>query len=554
MTQQQHPQWQIIRDKKLADVASRIPSEWQISPSRLPPPTAANVLSLPWTSGVLTAEEIHITEDYDARELLNTLKSRKFTAVEVTTAFCKVGYPTSTRCSLTYLPSQLQLPADRWDWQRASIAHRVTNCITEPLFQLALDRASFLDDHLARTGQPLGPLHGLPISVKDTFHVAGYDSSIGIASLCFSPAAANAPLVQFLLDAGAVIHCKTNVPQTLLALDSVNNIFGRTLNPANRQQWTAGGSSGGEGVLVKMRGAVMGVGTDVGGSVRIPAMCNGIYGFKPSTGRVPIGGQGSAQLEAAGKVGMEFVVGPIARCLEDIGLFMRAVEWGKQWEKEASVIPGRWWSDCDGVERPKGEIVIGIVWRDGVTEPLPPVRRVLEDTVGMLKANKIEVVDVDSNRFKDCQGLANRFFNAEGGNHTFDILEKTGEPLIAWLATRLKRKTPATVDRLRDLQAQKIRLQDEFLKIWKTADGRSIDAFICPVAPHPVPPIDQWNGVSYTASFVLLDYPAAVIPVRSVRQEDLEEEMDAEVIGAWDKVNRELCKSKLYRDCRVSNF
>ena len=430
----------------------------------------------------------------------------------------------------------------------------MTNCITEPLFQLALDRASFLDDHLDRTGQPLGPLHGLPISVKDTFDIAGYDSSIGIASLCFSPAAANAPLVQFLLDAGAVIHCKTNVPQTLLALDSVNNIFGRTLNPANRQQWTAGGSSGGEGVLVKMRGAVMGVGTDVGGSIRIPAMCNGIYGFKPSAGRIPIGGQGSAHLEAAGKVGMESVVGPIARCLEDIGLFMRAVEWGKQWEKEASVMPGRWWSGCDGIERPKREMVIGVVWRDGVTEPLPPVRRVLEDTVGMLKAKEIEVVDVDSPRFKDCQGLANRFFNAEGGNYTFDILEKTGEPLIAWLATRLKRKKPATVDKLRDLQAQRIRLQNEFLKIWKTADGRSIDAFICPVAPHPVPPIDQWNGVSYTASFVLLDYPAAVIPVRSVRQEDLEEEMDAEVLGPWDKVNRELCKSKLYRDCGIFEF
>lgn len=79
------------------------------------------------------------------------------------------------------------------------------------------------------------------------------------------------------------------------------------------------------------------------------------------------------------------------------------------------------------------------------------------------------------------------------------------------------------------------------MEIWKTADGRSIDAFICPVAPHPVPPIDRWNGVSYTVSFVILDYPAAVIPVRSVTEEDLEEDIDMEVLGAWDKVNRELC-------------
>lgn len=103
---------------------------------------------------------------------------------------------------------------------------------------------------------------------------------------------------------------------------------------------------------------------------------------------------------------------------------------GRQWEREASVLPGRWWSGYDGVERPKREMVIGFVWRDGVTEPLPPVRRVLEDTVGTLKAKGIEVVYVDAKIFKDCQGLANKFFNVEGGNYTLDILEKTGEPLI----------------------------------------------------------------------------------------------------------------------------
>ena len=116
-----------------------------------------------------------------------------------------------------------------------------------------------------------------------------------------------------------------------MALDSINNIFGRTLNPVNRHAWTAGGSSGGEGVLVNMRGSVLGVGTDVGGSVRIPAMCNGIYGFKPSQGRIPGEGQTGSQLEAAGKVGMESVVGPSARELADIGLFMEVVEAAEAW-------------------------------------------------------------------------------------------------------------------------------------------------------------------------------------------------------------------------------
>ncbi|KAK4697652.1 amidase, partial [Lecanoromycetidae sp. Uapishka_2] len=504
--------WQSIRDRKLTDIASRIPPEWQISPSKVPSPRTANVLSVPKTCGILTPKEVNITEDYDARSLVKEIRERRFTSVEVAKACCK----------------------------RAAICHQLTNCLTEPLFSSALARAAFLDEHLARTGQPIGPLHGLPISVKDTFHVEGIDSSIGIASLCFKPAKKNAPLVQLLLDAGAVIHCKTNVPQTLMALDSVNNIFGRTLNPENRQDWTAGGSSGGEGVLVKMRGSVMGVGTDVGGSIRIPAACNGIIGFKPSLGRIPVGGQESGQLAAAGKVGLESCAGPIARSLDDIALFMGAVEAATMWEIEAGIVPGRWWSGSDGLDAKNQRPVIGLVWRDGVVEPLPPIKKVLAEIKEKLKVRGVEVVDIDAKRFRDCQSLANKFFSAEGGNHMLDIISETDEPLIPWLASRLKRKHPATVDRLRDLNAQRMQLQDDFLAIWKTADGRPIDAFICPVAPHPIPPPDRWNSVGYTSSLVLLDYPAAALPVRALEQDDLNEEIDAEILGPWDKANREL--------------
>lgn len=99
----------------------------------------------------------------------------------------------------------------------------------------------------------------MPISIKDSFKVVGYDASLGIANLCFKPAMDTALLVNLLLSAGAVIYCKTNIPQTLSTLDSVNHIFGRTLNPQNRLL-TAGGSSGGEGALVAMRGSPLGIG------------------------------------------------------------------------------------------------------------------------------------------------------------------------------------------------------------------------------------------------------------------------------------------------------
>ena len=124
----------------------------------------------------------------------------------------------------------------------------------------------------------------------------------------------------------------------------------------------------------------------------------------------------------------------------------------------------------------------------------------------------------------------------------FDLLESADEPLSPWLATRLKRKTPMDLLKVRDLHGKREALRTKFLQIWKDAHGE-IDAFICPVAPHPVPPVDRYNGVSYTSSFVLLDYPAGTVPVRMFMESDMKGEMaDGKPLGSWDKANRELCK------------
>ena len=83
------------------------------------------------------------------------------------------------------------------------------------------------------------------------------------------------------------------------------------------------------------------------------------------------------------------------------------------------------------------------------------------------------------------------------------------------------------------------------LKIWRCPKtGRTVDAIICPVAPHPVPPVDRWNGVGYTSSWVLMDYPAGTLPVRDVVEGDLAGEVDesSPPLSNWDKANRELCK------------
>lgn len=435
------------------------------------------------------------------------------------------------------------LPIAKCLLQRAAISNQLLSTLTEPLFTSALARARFLDDHLTRTGLPVGRLHGLPISVKDTFDVVGIDSTVGISTFAFRPASQNAAVVDLLLAMGAVIHCKTNVPQSMLALDSVNNIFGRTLNPLNREKWTAGGSSGGEAALVAMKGCVMGVGTDVGGSVRIPAFVNGVVGLKPGKGRISAKGLSTGQLDAYGKVGMEAVVGPIARSLDDIDLFMEVAERGKVWERDPEVLHQEGWWTCLGDDMRIGEklqcgkLRVGVLWDDGNVLPHPPVRNMLWSLTRKLQARGIEVMAIDphASGFSKCQGLTNKFFSVEGGAHLHSLIESTSEPLIPWLAPRLKRRQPATVDRLRSLHAQKLELETQMLKIWK-----DIDLLLCPVAPHPVPPPDRWNAIGYTSAFVLLDYPAGVVQVGTVDIEDLKSELEGDVKGEWDRINRGL--------------
>lgn len=406
-----------------------------------------------------------------------------------------------------------------------------------------MKRAEKLDDHLKRTGTTYGPLHGLPISVKDTFDIEGVDSTTGLAALAFKPAKQNAPLVDLLYSLGAVIVGKTNVPQTLGAFDSVNNLFGRTLNPLNRKL-TAGGSSGGEAVMVLMRGSMIGIGTDIGGSIRVPAMCGALYGLKPSVGRVPYGGQESCFVPGSSRTSIQAVAGPLAKSMDDIDAVMkeivpRSALWGED------CIPGQWASETPGKS---SKFTVGILRSDGRIPPLPPIAKVLEEVVQTLRnTNGIEVVEIPiPPELGECQAVANALMGVDGGQNMMDLLESTSEELIPWLKSRFKRGTPKTIDGLSKLQAKRSHIERQLMKMWTfpgTDKIRRVDAIIHPVAPHPVPEIDRYNAAGYTSSFVLVDYPAGSLPVRKFTEQDLEagKEVDSKVLSSWDKRNRELC-------------
>ena len=147
--------------------------------------------------------------------------------------------------------------------------------------------------------QPKGPFHGLPFCVKDDHDIEGMDTTLGMSANLYKPKKESAVIVKVLQEAGAVPFCKTNLPQTTLSGSSGNPIFGLTLNPLNKIL-SPGGSSSGTACLVRAGGAPFGLGSDLGGSLRIPAHLCGVATLKSTSYRNSPVGVGRALEDIAG--------------------------------------------------------------------------------------------------------------------------------------------------------------------------------------------------------------------------------------------------------------
>lgn len=210
-----------------------------------------------------------------------------------------------------------------------------------------------------------------------------------------------------LLDLGAVLYCKTNLPQSIMTGDSDNNVFGRTLNPRNTAL-TAGGSTGGEGALLALRGSVLGVGTDIGGSIRVPSACNGIYGFRPSVGIVPH--SGVRDLTTPGTDGVRSTAGPMATSLRDVALFLKTTMQTKTWQYDSAVIPVPWTNLT-----PKRRVRIGLVLDEGIYTPSPPVRRGLKKASDLLQnSDRIEIIPLTLPNVKEHYSDLIKYFTLLG--------------------------------------------------------------------------------------------------------------------------------------------
>jgi Asp-tRNA(Asn)/Glu-tRNA(Gln) amidotransferase A subunit family amidase len=184
-----------------------------------------------------------------------------------------------------------------------------------------LERAREAEEQVMR-GEALGALHGVPLTIKDTIETGGLLTTSGSSVRSGYVPAKDAPAVARLRAAGAILLGKTNVSEMALTYESDNPVFGRTLNPHDLRL-TPGGSSGGEAAAISSRLSPAGLGSDLSGSIRIPAHFCGISGLKPTTGRVPGAGHFPP---STGPYSLGATIGPMARHVEDLSLILSVIE------------------------------------------------------------------------------------------------------------------------------------------------------------------------------------------------------------------------------------
>jgi amidase len=230
--------WKKVAKDKAESVLNLIPKEWRLE--KIPTKEEQRDVTGAFIHKYLSDQEIEITET-DAVGIVTQTSSGRWKSVDVAKAFC----------------------------HRAALAHQLVNCLHEIFFDDAIRAAEWLDKYYAEHKKPIGPLHGLPVSLKDQFHVKGVETHMGYVGWIGTFQGKKGTgkekefeslMVKELKSLGAILFVKTSVPHTLMSGETVNNIIGYTENPKNRNL-AAGGSSGGEGALIGLRGSPVGFGT-----------------------------------------------------------------------------------------------------------------------------------------------------------------------------------------------------------------------------------------------------------------------------------------------------
>lgn len=281
----------------------------------------------------------------------------------------------------------------------------------------------------------------------------------------------------------------------MLAAESHNNVFGQTLNPVV-SHLTCGGSSGGEGSNMGFRGSPLGMGTDVGGSIRIPAAANGAYGFKPTFGILPFIGY-AASGHTGTNTGVPAVLGPLANSARDLTLVTRVLRDAKPWEVDPAVVPGIF-----EVEIKSRKPTVGVMHMSGIT-PHPPVRRAMREAVAKLQGAGYTIVDFVPPDFRGIREITKELFTLDGMSYPKRELKRAGEPVVPSVQNIGFWDEPRkTFEEAWAWNTKKGALQKDMLDAWVKA---GVDIVLCPAGPHTAVRPGEWTSDHYTVAWNAVD-------------------------------------------------
>lgn len=395
----------------------------------------------------------------------------------------------------------------------AAIAQRFTNCVCQVFLEEARERAKFLDSYLLTHGKPLGPFHGIPISIKEHIPFKGKVTHCSYVSLLDNIPQENQVSIQMLYDMGAVFYVRTNQPQSLMAIDSHNNITGPTLNPYNLAL-SAGGSTAGEGALLAFKGSIVGIGSDIGGSLRVPASFTGTVGYKPTTRRFSC-----RDGIVLGDSAIDGVYGPMCRSVDDLEYFMDIyINKGKPWMFDESVIPCPW-NSCI---IPPTAITIAVIYDNGIVRPTPPITRGLDYVTSKLRNAGIKVIFFEPPKSIEAAQCINNLYHAYGTEYYVEKLKKSGEPILKLTKWQLAFGPGAKGLALKQLE-ETTKLKNEISRIYfDYAKDNNITAILGPISESVAPISNNGYNWSYTNIYNLIDWPAVAFPTGLVQDPKLD--------------------------------
>jgi fatty acid amide hydrolase len=410
------------------------------------------------------------------------------------------------------------------------------NALVCERFETAREEARAAD---ARRGsEALAPLHGVPITVKESLDVAGMPTTLGLRSRRHHLAERDGPYVARLRAAGAIVLGKTNVSQLMVFIESDNPLYGRSNNPWNLQR-TPGGSSGGQAALVAAGGSPFGLGTDIGGSIRVPATFCGIAGLKPTAGRYP---DRTTPEIFAGETAIQSQTGVLARDVEDIALALEVLGPGGAAESPAPALRAPYAVDLASLR-------VGAYVEAGSFGVAPAVARAVEEAAGILARAGVQVVPFEPPEPDLSLALFYRILAADGARGAAAFLgDDARDPRVADLLSIASKSRPTVELIVRALRAlgqkgtadladmhgfhtaadywQAVAGQQAYQSRFQAAldasEGGPLDALIAPACALPALRHGASRSVGtagpYATLYNLLGYPAGVVPFTRVAQ------------------------------------